>query len=218
MILQLSSCFSPTDLDVIQEVARETDFYHGEHTAGRAAKQVKQNQQADSVATKGMLSMVEQRLLKNDLFLQATRPAKFVRLMLSRYQSGMYYGNHVDEAVIDNQRTDISFTLFLSDSTDYQGGELVLADHSGDRAWKLPAGELVLYPSTYLHRVNPVTDGERLVIVGWLTSRIRDPIQREMLFDLELSLRGEFDANGKTEQYDRLSKVRNNLLRYWLDS
>ena len=113
--------------------------------------------------------------------------------------------------------TDSSFTLFLSDQTQYQGGELVLEDSSGERSWKLDAGDLLLYPSTYLHRVNEVTDGERLVIVGWLTSRVREPNQREILFDMEQSVRQEFNLNGKTEQYDRLSRVRNNLLRQWLD-
>jgi PKHD-type hydroxylase len=129
----------------------------------------------------------------------------------------MRYGTHVDEALINNQRTDISFTLFLSENTQYQGGELVLEDSSGERSWKLDAGDLLVYPSTYLHRVNEVNDGERLVIVGWLTSRVREPNQREILFDMEQSLREEFNLNGKTEQYDRLSRVRNNLLRQWLD-
>ena len=165
----------------------------------------------------GILKLVEQRLLANDLFVQSTYPQQFVRLLISRYQSGMRYGTHVDEALINNQRTDISFTLFLSDQTQYQGGELVLEDSSGERSWKLDAGDLLLYPSTYLHRVNEVNDGERLVIVGWVTSRIRNPNRREILFDMEQSLRQEFNQNGKTEQYDRLSRVRNNLLRQWLD-
>ncbi|MEX0615054.1 MAG: Fe2+-dependent dioxygenase, partial [Methylophaga sp.] len=137
--------------------------------------------------------------------------------MLSRYQPGMAYGTHADEALINEQRTDISFTVFLSASDEYQGGELVLEDSSGERSWKLNAGDVLLYPATYLHRVNKVEQGERLVVVGWVTSWLRDAGQRELLFDLELSLREEFDSHGKTAQYDRLSKVRNNLLRMWLE-
>jgi len=217
MILHLSQCLSAIDLDAIRASIKDVPFHDGQSTAGRAAIQVKHNQQADMVEVGGVLKLVEQRLLANDLFLQAAHPKQFVRLLLSRYQSGMRYGTHVDEALINNQRTDISFTLFLSDKTDYQGGELVLEDSSGERSWKLDAGDLLLYPSTYLHRVNEVTEGERLVIVGWVTSRVRDPNQREILFDMEQSLREEFNQNGKTAQYDRLSRVRNNLLRQWLD-
>ncbi|UPH46069.1 Fe2+-dependent dioxygenase [Methylophaga pinxianii] len=198
-------------------MTKDIPFHDGQSTAGRAAIQVKQNQQADRVEVAGTLKLVEQRLLVNDLFVQSTYPQQFVRMLLSRYQTGMHYGTHVDEALINNQRTDISFTLFLSDQTQYQGGELVLEDSSGERSWKLDAGDLLLYPSTYLHRVNEVTEGERLVIVGWVTSRVRDPKQREILFDTELSLREEFNLRGKTQQYDRLSRIRNNLLRQWLD-
>lgn len=217
MILHLSNCLSAIDLKAIKETVKDVSFHDGLSSAGRAAIQVKQNQQADTVEIAGILKLTEQRLLANDLFVQSTRPQQFVRLLLSRYQPGMRYGTHVDEALINNQRTDISFTLFLSDQNQYQGGELVLEDSSGERSWKLDAGDLLLYPSTYLHRVNEVTEGERMAIVGWVTSRVRDPNQREILFDLELSQREEFNLNGKTEQYDRLSRVRNNLLRQWLD-
>lgn len=217
MILHLSQCLSAADLEAIKAMTKDIPFHDGQSTAGRAAIQVKQNQQADRVEVAGILKLVEQRLLVNDLFVQSTYPQQFVRMLLSRYQTGMHYGTHVDEALINNQRTDISFTLFLSDQTQYQGGELVLEDSSGERSWKLDAGDLLLYPSTYLHRVNEVTKGERLVIVGWVTSRVRDPNQREILFDTELSLREEFNLRGKTQQYDRLSRIRNNLLRQWLD-
>lgn len=217
MILHLSQCLSAADLEAIKAMTKDIPFHDGQSTAGRAAIQVKQNQQADRVEVAGILKLVEQRLLVNDLFVQSTYPQQFVRMLLSRYQAGMHYGTHVDEALINNQRTDISFTLFLSDQTQYQGGELVLEDSSGERSWKLDAGDLLLYPSTYLHRVNEVTEGERLVIVGWVTSRVRDPNQREILFDTELSLREEFNLRGKTQQYDRLSRIRNNLLRQWLD-
>lgn len=217
MILQLSACLSAVDLAAIREVVSQTTFYEGRHSAGRAASSVKNNQQADSVAVKGMLGLIEQRLNSHDVFLQATHPKQFVRLMLSRYQAGMFYGNHVDEALIDQLRTDISFTLFISDRDSYDGGELVLEDSSGERSWKSSAGDLLLYPASYVHRVNEVTRGERLVVVGWLTSRIRDAQQRELLFDLELAMREEFNQRHKTPQYDRLSRVRNNLLRQWLD-
>ncbi len=217
MILHVAQCLSAVDLEVIHEAIHTTPFHDGKSTAGRAAGEVKHNQQADDVAVSGILRLVEQRLRDHDLFKLAARPQQFVRLMLSRYQPGMAYGTHVDEALINDQRTDISFTVFLSASDRYQGGELVLEDSSGERSWKLEAGDVLLYPSTYLHRVNTVEQGERLVVVGWLTSRLRDAGQRELLFDLELALREEFNVRGKTAQYDRLSKVRNNLLRLLID-
>lgn len=218
MILHISQCLAAADLGAVREAAAGAEFHHGESTAGAAARQVKHNQQADSVEIAGLLQLVRQRLLANDLFQQAARPRAFARLMLSRYQPGMGYGSHVDEALIDDVRTDISFTLFLSPPDSYRGGELVLEDSSGERAWKLEAGDLLLYPATYLHRVNEVAAGERLVIVGWVNSRVRDAHRREMLFELEQSSREEFAARGKTAQFDRLARLRTNLLRLWLDS
>jgi len=129
----------------------------------------------------------------------------------------MAYGSHVDNALMNGHRTDLSFTLFLSTPSGYEGGELVMEDSSGERAWKPEAGGLLLYPSTTLHRVAEVTRGARLAVVGWIESRVRSAERREILFDLEAAMSGEFDANGKTEQYDRLSKSFNNLLRHWLD-
>ena len=126
MILHLTQCLSTVDLEVIHEAVHTTPFYDGKSTAGRAAREVKQNQQADNVAVSGVLRLIEQRLQNHDLFKLAARPQQFVRLMLSRYQPGMAYGTHVDEALINDQRTDISFTVFLSASDRYQGGELVL--------------------------------------------------------------------------------------------
>ena len=217
MILHLSQCLNAADLTAVQAIAATTQFHDGRATAGAAAGQVKQNQQADSAHVIGLLRLVEERLLGNELFTKATYPKAFARLMLSRYLPGMRYGTHVDEALIDGQRTDISFTLFLSSVESYQGGELVLEDSAGERAWKLDAGDVLLYPATYLHRVNEVTEGERLVVVGWITSRIRAADRRELMFELEQSLREEFTSRGKTAQYDRLARLRNNLLREWLD-
>lgn len=218
MILHLTQCLSSIDLEVIHEELAELPFYDGKETAGRAARKVKNNQQADNIAATGVLKLIEKRLLDHELFQFAARPKQFVRLMLSSYQAGMAYGTHVDEALIADQRTDISFTVFLSTKDSYEGGELVLEDSSGERSWKLDAGDVLIYPSTYLHRVNTVENGERLVVVGWVTSKIRDASQRELAFDIELALREEFDLHGKTAQYDRLSKISNNLLRQWVES
>jgi len=129
----------------------------------------------------------------------------------------MEYGLHVDDAIMDGQRTDLSFTLFLSASDAYAGGGLVIEDALEARTIRLEAGEMVLYPSNTLHRVEPVTEGERLAVVGWVTSWVRDPQRREILFDLEMTASEMFAREGKTPTIDRLNKARTNLLRMWAD-
>ena len=138
-------------------------------------------------------------------------------MLINRYTSTMSYGSHVDDSLMQGQRTDLSFTLGLTPLSNYQGGELVLEDTSGERVWKLGAGELLLYPSSYLHRVEPVVAGTRLAAVGWVRSFIRHPYQREMLFDLDTAMREEFDSRGKTAQFDRISRTRTNLQRLWCE-
>jgi PKHD-type hydroxylase len=129
----------------------------------------------------------------------------------------MAYGTHVDDALMGGMRTDISFTLFLSDPESYDGGELVTESHAGEQPFKLPAGSLVLYPSTTLHRVEPVTRGSRLAAVGWVRSLVRDPARRELLFDLDTARKALFDRDGKSPEFDLLSKCGANLLRMWAE-
>jgi PKHD-type hydroxylase len=114
-------------------------------------------------------------------------------------------------------RTDLSFTLFLSDPDSYDGGALVIEDRFEARAVKLPAGSLLLYPSTTLHRVEPVSRGERLAVVGWVQSLIRAPDRREILFDLDQVIASSFAADGKSEALDLMTKTRSNLLRMWAE-
>jgi PKHD-type hydroxylase len=108
--------------------------------------------------------------------------------------------------------------VFLSDPDSYDGGALVIEDHFEARAIKLSAGEVILYPSTTLHRVEPVTRGTRLAVVGWVQSLIRDPAHREILFDLDQAVDACFAAEGKSAQFDWLSKTRSNLLRMWVET
>ena len=202
MILHISDSLDRAALDTVREACNHLSFEDGTATAGRAARRVKHNLQAgDGPEIRGVLDLVEKRLRDNPLLSSAARPRDYVRLILSRYEPGMEYGRHVDNAFISGRRTDLSFTLFLS----------------GERAWKLAAGDLLLYPSTTLHRVEPVTSGTRLVVVGWIRSRVRQAERRELLFDLERAAREEFDHRGKTGQYDRLSRTFNNLLRMWAE-
>lgn len=112
-------------------------------------------------------------------------------------------------------RTDLSFTLFLSDEDAYEGGALTIEDPLEDRAIRLAAGDMILYPSNTLHQVEPVTSGERLAVVGWVTSWIRRSDQREILFDLERCIQETWSSAGKSDLFDRLTRTRSNLLRMW---
>jgi PKHD-type hydroxylase len=157
------------------------------------------------------------RLLANPVFQIAVRPKRIVRAMFSRHKSGDSYGTHVDNALMDGERTDVSFTLFLSDPEHYSGGELVIETAAGEEAVKLPAGSLFAYPSTTLHRVERVTEGNRLAMVGWVRSLVRDASQRELLYDLDTARRTLFDRTGKSVEFDLISKSCANLLRMWCD-
>src|SRR5690606_30111090 len=125
------------------------------------------------------------------------------------------YGEHVDEPIMDGARTDISFTLFLSPPETYDGGELIIASPAGEDAVKLPAGSVIVYPSTTLHRVAPVTRGERLAAVGWVRSFIRDAAQRELLFELDTARRQLFEREGSSQTFNLVSKSLANLIRMW---
>jgi PKHD-type hydroxylase len=137
--------------------------------------------------------------------------------MFSAYEPGMRYGSHVDDALMQGMRTDVSFTLFLSEPASYDGGELVIESASGEDAVKLEAGGLVAYPSTALHHVTEVTRGVRLAAVGWARSYVRDGARRELLFDLDTARRQMFARHGKSADYDLVSKSLANLLRMWVE-
>jgi PKHD-type hydroxylase len=141
--------------------------------------------------------------------------ASFAVRWISRSGPGDGYGRHVDNAFMDGGRSDLSFTVFLSAPDHYEGGALVLEQPHGEEAFRLPAGHALIYPSTLLHRVEPVSDGERLVAVGWIQSRVRSAERRELLFELDTARRTLFAGGGKGEVFDLLCRSYSNLLRMW---
>ncbi|WP_458527294.1 Fe2+-dependent dioxygenase [Onishia taeanensis] len=223
MILCIADILSSEQLDRARDALAEVPFKDGRETAGWHARTVKHNQQADgrSPEVAALREELTQALTRHPLFQMAVRPARMKPLMFSRYDVGMAYGNHVDDAVMGSPngtlRTDISYTLFLEDPANYDGGELLIESTAGEQTFKLPAGSLVLYPSSTLHRVEEVTRGRRLAAVGWAQSQIRDPRQREVLFDLDTTRRQLFDAQGNTDAFKTLSKSYANLLRMWAE-
>jgi PKHD-type hydroxylase len=222
MLLCLTNVLTAAQLAQVHELLKGQEFQDGRATAGWSAKLVKNNQQLSS-STPHQLKLqqiIVQALKAHAVFTLAAMPKTFRPIMFSRYNVGMSYGDHVDNALMGDEpqvRSDLSFTIFLNEPGDYDGGNLIIDAASGTQGIKLPAGAIVLYPSGYLHRVEPVTRGSRLVAVGWLQSLIRRVDQREILFELETLRRQMFLADGKNAAFDALSKNVANLWRMWAE-
>ncbi|ADP99315.1 Fe2+-dependent dioxygenase [Marinobacter adhaerens] len=223
MIICIDQILTPEQLERIRNTLDGGEFQDGRSTAGWHAKLVKNNEQlkVSGGQAEGLRAEVEKALTEHPLFQMAVRPAKVTPLIFSRYRDGMTYGNHVDDPVMGRGagrlRTDVSFTLFLDDPDSYDGGELVTETTAGEQSYKLPAGAAVVYPSSTLHRVDPVTRGQRRVAIGWAQSTIREPAQREVLFDLDTARRQLFEREGKTTEFDLLTKSLANLQRFWTE-
>jgi PKHD-type hydroxylase len=219
MQIVISDILSAEEVETVRAVLERTRFVDGRTTAGFAASLVKNNQQAagDDRKLETIRKLIASRILGNELFQIAVRPKVLSPLLFSRYEKAMNYGSHVDDALMNGMRADVSFTLFLSEQESYDGGELVIESPAGEDAVKPPAGSLVAYSSTALHRVNDVTRGSRLAAVGWVRSFVRDAAQRELLFDLDTARRDIFAREGKSKAFDLASKSLSNLLRMWAE-
>ncbi len=221
MIFTIENLLTQEQLAIISERLQTDDFVDGKTTAGWHARIVKENTQLSSQATyaKEIKDLIKVALEKNPLFKVATQPKIVHSMLISRYETGMSYGQHVDNAIMGTgsscYRSDISLTVFLNDAASYEGGELVIEHVEGERRFKLEAGSVIVYPSSTLHRVEPVTKGLRLVAVAWVQSLVGDPNQREILFDLDTVRRSIFQKEGKTIEFDLISKSHANLLRQW---
>ncbi|WP_319422393.1 Fe2+-dependent dioxygenase [Pleurocapsa sp. FMAR1] len=222
MIFSIEQILSPDELAEIKQVLEQAEFVDGKLTAGWHAKLVKNNQQLKTgTFQKELQRKIGVALADNVLFQSTVRPKAVHSLLFSRYSEGMSYDTHVDNALMKGSsslsRSDVSFTLFLNSPQDYEGGELVIEGVQEEQSYKLEAGSAIVYPSTTLHRVNSVTQGIRLVAVGWVQSTIRDAGDREILFDLDTARRAIFVKSGKTPEFDLVSKSIANLLRKWAD-
>jgi PKHD-type hydroxylase len=214
----IESLISPVEAAVLWQAAQQLPFEDGIKTAGRFAREVKANDQAAQTQDlEAILAKAERALAANSLFRSVVRPKAITKLILSRYRSGQTYGLHVDDAIMSGLRTDLSFTLFLAPPDSYQGGALIIEDRFEARSVKLNPGDVFIYPSTTLHRVEPVTSGERFAIVGWAQSLIRNADQREILFDLDQAVEALYASAGKSDVFDSLTKTRSNLLRLWAE-
>ena len=194
----------------------------GRDTAGWAARDAKRNRQLDrrDPEVAALAEGLRAAVASHPLLAAFARPSRFGEVLLSRYGVGDEYGMHVDDALMGEPplRTDLAWTLFLSEPDAYDGGELTIASAAGETPVKLPAGALVVYECGALHRVAPVTRGERLAAVGWIQSRVRDPRHRELLFSLDQVRRALHARDGGGAEFLQLSQVHSQLLRMWADA
>ncbi|WP_309088934.1 Fe2+-dependent dioxygenase [Phenylobacterium sp.] len=217
-MLVLTDVLTREEVLAIREVLAVAPFRAGAATAGEAAERVKHNEQAqpDDPGVIALARQVRLALERHAVVRSFARPARWSGLMFSRYGVQQQYGLHTDNVRMyggggQSLRTDISFTVFLSDPDSYEGGALHVQDISTDREFRLEAGSAVLYPTGCLHRVAPVTRGVRLACVGWMQSLVRRADQREILYDLD-QVR---DRLGPGDSALLLDKTIGNLLRMW---
>jgi len=221
MLLCLDRVLNEETLRGIRASLAEMRFRDGRETAGWHAAAVKRNRQADAGDAAAAAALVEQALAAHVVFQAAALPQRLSPILLNRYEPGMEYGAHVDDALMGRGsarlRSDLSFTVFLDDPAAYDGGELVIDGPDGESGYKLAAGACLLYPATSLHFVAPVTRGARHAAVGWVQSLVRAAERREMLFDLDTARRAVFEREGKSPAFDLLAKTYANLMRHWAE-
>ncbi|MBB3034878.1 Fe2+-dependent dioxygenase [Alteriqipengyuania lutimaris] len=222
MILTIAAIESEDDLARIDALVAQLVWRDGARTAGASARAVKQNEQADMTGKAGreLGAMVLSAIEEHPVVRAAARPRRMSNILVSKTRDGGHYGPHVDNAMMRKGaaklRSDISFTLFLAPPDTYEGGELTIHSAGSTQSVKGERGQLVLYPSSSIHEVRPVTSGERIVCVGWIESLLPDPSQRELLFDLEnlrTTMRRSLPAN--SAEMLTLDKSIANLLRMW---
>lgn len=216
MFIFISDVLDSESLSSLREAIDGLHFEDGAATAGWHARTVKTNRQAaPGPALRHVQARLRAALEASEVLRAAALPARIASPMVVRTGPGETYGAHVDNAVLGDPplRSDLSVSLFLCDSHTYEGGELIAEGPSGEEAVKLDAGAAAVYPSTTVHRVAPVTNGERLVAVTWIQSLVRSGEDREILFDLERAKRAVFESEGKSDSFDLIAKSQTNLLR-----
>ncbi len=221
MLYRISNVLGRSQLDRVTAILAEARFVDGRLSAGMAAKRVKHNQELDpssgDMAT--LNSMVMGALVSHPTFKSAVLPHRVAAPFYARYTPGMHYGDHVDDPVMGpsggRYRSDVSATVFLNDR--YEGGELVVHTAFGPREIKLPAGDAVVYPSSSLHHVAEVTDGERLVAVTWAQSMVRDVARRELLHELGQARDKLLKERPEAEEARQVDTSYVNLVRMWAE-
>jgi PKHD-type hydroxylase len=225
MLLHIPDVLSREQVIQMRAALNGADWTDGRETVGAQGAAVKSNRQLPdaSLLRQELGRIVLSALSRHPLYHAATLPMRTLPPRFNRYEGGGHYGFHVDGAVMAltdtaQLRSDISCTLFLSEPDEYDGGELVVSDTYGEHEVKLPAGDLIVYPSSSLHRVEPVTRGARLASFFWVQSLIRDDGQRRLLFELDTSIQALTRSGADAATLLQLSGVYHNLLRRWAET
>ena len=227
MLLKIANVLDAQALAQARDLLAQAPWQDGRASAGKQAAAVKNNEQLPigSEPSKALQALILQALERHPMFFSATLPKRVLPPMFNRYTGeANRYGRHVDQAVryvpgsSQRVRTDISCTLFLSDPADYEGGELCIADTFGEQRVKLAAGDLVLYPGTSVHHVEPVTRGARLASFFWIESMVRSDEQRRLLYEMDVSLMALRGEHGESDAVVQLTGTYHNLLRMWADT
>jgi PKHD-type hydroxylase len=225
MLLHIPDVLGPEQVAQMRAALDAADWTDGRETVGAQGAKVKRNQQLPDTSPlrRQLGEMVLAALVKNPLYHAATLPLRTLPPRFNRYEGGGEYGFHVDGAVMAlsaqaQLRSDISCTLFLSEPDDYDGGELIVSDTYGEHEVKLPAGDLIVYPSSSLHRVTPVTRGARVASFFWVQSLVRDDSRRRLLFELDSSIQSLTRSGADAAAVLQLTGVYHNLLRQWSET
>ena len=225
MLLQIPDVLTAEQVAHARHMLDTANWVDGRVTAGHQSSQVKDNMQLpeDHPVGRELGDMILEALQRNALFVSAALPLRVFPPLFNRYRGGQSFGNHVDNAIRQISgthlriRTDLSATLFLGEPEEYDGGELVVEDTYGVHSVKLPSGHMVLYPSTSLHHVRPVTRGARVASFFWIQSMLRDDGDRTLLFDLDTAIQRLTVDMADHPAAVQLTAVYHNLLRRWAD-
>lgn len=222
MLLTINSIIDPQQLQVIQQALQHAPFIDGRSSAGKVAQKVKNNHEIDQGSEMGkqLAQVLLGNLSHNDTFKNAALPHRIATPFIAKYGEGMAYGSHIDDPVmgIDQRfRSDVACTIFLNNPDAYDGGELLIQTSFGEQKIKLAAGDAVIYPASSLHQVTAVTRGERLVAVTWIQSLIRDPAQRELLYELGLARETLMSEKPQAQETAQVDHSYTNLFRMWAD-
>jgi PKHD-type hydroxylase len=227
MLLQIPEVLTADGVQRVRAILAAAQWADGRITAGTQSAQVKNNLQLpeEAPASREARAIVLEGLQRNALFFTAALPKAIFPPLFNRYEGAANaFGNHVDNAVRTvsatgmRLRTDLSATLFLSEPSEYDGGQLVIEDTFGTQQVKLPAGQLVLYPSSSLHCVQPVTRGARVASFFWVQSMVREPERRRLLFDMDMAILGLRTQYGEIAAAVALTGTYHNLLRMWAET
>ena len=225
MLIEVPAVLTREQAADARQILETTDWVDGRVTAGHQSARAKDNEQIpeNHPISRRLGEMILAALQQNPLFISAALPLRVFPPLFNRYQGGQSFGNHVDNAIRQvtggtmRIRTDLSATIFLTDPANYDGGELMIEDTYGVHSVKLPAGHMILYPSTSLHNVRPVTRGARVCSFFWIQSMVRGDAERTLLFDLDTAIQRVVTEVPESPVQIQLTAVYHNLLRRWAE-